>query len=177
VETTTRRAAPGSWPISAIRGSTTAIGGNPGNIVLPPNFVAINTLANQAVGEVQALASAGARYILVPNISLLSNAALAASGNPINNPAANDARAQYDQTVWSGLAAKGINFIPADATGIQSFVLLNPAQFGITNVSINAPACGAVNSYQCGPANYVAPNADKTYFFADGPAAPDAADM
>jgi len=159
--------------INDLKSNTAAIGGNPGNIVLPPNFAAINTLANQAVGEVQALASAGARYILVPNISLLSNTALAASGNPLNNPTANDARALYDQTVWNGLAAKGINFIPADAAAIQSFVLLNPAEFGITNVSINKPACGAVNSYQCGPANYVAPNADKTYFFADGPAAPD----
>jgi len=108
--------------INDLKLSTAAIGGNPGNIVLPPNFIAINTLANHAVGEVQALASAGARYILVPNISLLSNAALAASGNPTNDPTANDARAQYDQAVWNGLAAKGINFIPADAAAITSAV-------------------------------------------------------
>jgi outer membrane lipase/esterase len=159
--------------INDLKSNTTAFGGHPGNIVLPPNFAAINTLANQAVGQVGALASAGARYILVPNSSLFSNAALAASGNATNNPTANDARAQFDQMVWNGLAAQGINFVPADAAAIQSFVLLNPAQFGITNTSVNTPACGVVNSYQCGPANYVVPNADKTYFYADGPAAPD----
>jgi outer membrane lipase/esterase len=159
--------------INDLKSNTTAFGGNPGNIVLPPNFAAINTLASQAIGQVDALASAGAHYILVPNNSLVSNAALVASGNPTNNPTANDARAQYDQIVWDGLAAKGISFIPADAAAIQSYVLMNPAQFGITNVSVNTPACGAVNSYQCGPANYVVPNADKTYFYADGQAAPD----
>ena len=29
-------------------------------------------------------------------------------------------------------------------------------------------ACGNVNSYQCTAANYVTPNANKTYFWADG---------
>lgn len=147
-------------------------GGGPGNIVDPPNLAAINTLANQAIGQVVSLANAGARYILVPNINTYSAAAVTAAGI-VDNPVGDASRALYDQAVWNGLAANGIRFIPADAAGIQSYVLLNPAQFGITNINFNTPACGILNSYQCGPANYVAPNADKTYFYADGPGAPD----
>lgn len=146
--------------------------GFPGNIVAPLNLPALNTLANQAIGQVSQLANAGARYILVPNVDLWSVAAGAAAGITIN-PTALASRQLYDQTVWNGLAAKGIRFIPADQAGLLSYVLLSPAQFGITNVNINTPACGNMNSYQCGPANYVVPNADKTYFWADGPAAPD----
>jgi outer membrane lipase/esterase len=159
--------------INDLKVTTTAFGGNPGNIVDPPNVAALNKLAGQAIGQVKSLAAAGARYILVPNINTFSPAATAASGS-VFNPVAYASRAMYDQTVWNGLAASGIKFIPADPAAMQSYVILNPAQFGITNVNINTPACGAtVNSYQCGPANYVVPNADKTYFWADGPAAPD----
>jgi outer membrane lipase/esterase len=43
--------------------------------------------------------------------------------------------------------------------------------FGITNTNVNTPACGAVASINCTPANYVTPDANKTHFFADGPAA------
>jgi outer membrane lipase/esterase len=46
-------------------------------------------------------------------------------------------------------------------------VLLNPAQFGITNTSVLTPACGATLAQNCGPANYMTPNADRTFFYAD----------
>lgn len=144
------------------------------NLVNPQNTAGILALANQAIGQVVSLANAGARYFLVPNGALFSNPAYAAAGLPNNTSAIGSAsRALYDQTVWNGLAANGINFIPADHAAMLSFVLLNPAQFGITNVNFHTPACGVVNSYQCGPANYVVPNADKTYFWADGTGAPD----
>jgi outer membrane lipase/esterase len=52
-------------------------------------------------------------------------------------------------------------------------VLLNPARFGITTTSITNAACGSVNSYQCTAANWVTPNADQTFFFADGTSASD----
>jgi outer membrane lipase/esterase len=150
---------------------TTTTGG-PGNIVAPQNLAALNTLANQAIGQVSQLWNAGARYILVPNIDGLSVAASAAAGGA-PNPTVVASRQLYDQTVWNGLAAKGIHFIPADQASLLSYVILNPAQFGITNVNMNTPACGLVNSYQCGPANLVVPNADQTYYWADGPSAPD----
>ncbi len=145
--------------------------GGPGNIVNPPDQAAITTLGLQTSGQIAALAAAGARYILVPNtFSLQTPAAGAASGFGYNaNVVAS--RALYDQVVWNDLSSRGVNFIPADFNAIQNYVLLNLAPFGITNTNVNTPACGQnVASINCSPANYVVPNADHTYFYADGPA-------
>jgi outer membrane lipase/esterase len=138
-----------------------------GNIVNPPDFASLTALGQQAAAEVAGLAAAGARYILIPNtISIASAAAGSASGFGFNSNIVT-ARAFYDQTVWNTLAAEGIRFIPADFNGVYNYVLLNPAPFGITNTNVNTPACGAVLSQNCGPAQYVAPNAPQTYFYAD----------
>jgi outer membrane lipase/esterase len=147
--------------------------GGLGNIVNPPSLTGIATLAQQAASQVAGLAAAGARYILVPNmISIASPAAGTASGFGFNaNVAAS--RALYEQTVWGTLAADGIRFIPADFNSVYNFVLLHPAPFGITNTNVNTPACGpATAAPNCGPANYVVPNAAQTYFYADGPLSP-----
>jgi outer membrane lipase/esterase len=143
---------------------TTTTGGL-GNIVFPPNFAAIGTLGLETVNLVAALAGAGARYILVPNtISIQTAAAGAASGFGFGpgTVSSRDSRAFYDQVVWNGIAAHGVNFIPADVNTVYNFVLLNPAQFGITNTSVLTPACGAVLAQNCTPAN-----AAQTYFYAD----------
>jgi outer membrane lipase/esterase len=153
-----------------IGSSTVAIPGIPGslgNVVNPQNLAGLNTLAGQAIGQVSSLVNAGARYILVPNASTLSGAAAVASGFPWS-PTATASKALFDQMVWNGLAAKGINFIPADSIGLRSYVILNPAPFGITNVNYATPACIGVRSFACGPANYATPDADKTYFWAEG---------
>jgi outer membrane lipase/esterase len=144
--------------------------GGLGNIVNPSNLTGLATLGQQAASQVAALAAAGARYILVPNmISIASPAAGTASGFGFNaNVAAS--RALYEQTVWGTLAANGIRFIPADFNSVYNYVLLNPSPFGITNTNVNTPACGpTVGAPNCGPANYVVPNGPQTYFYADGP--------
>jgi outer membrane lipase/esterase len=148
---------------------TTTTGGL-SNIVSPPNFADIRTLALETVNLVGTLAGAGARYILVPNtISIQTAAAGAASSFGFGPGTVNsrDSRAFYDQVVWNGIAARGINFIPADVNTVYNFVLLNPAQFGISNTSVLTPACGAVLAQNCTPVNYVTPNAAQTYFYAD----------
>jgi outer membrane lipase/esterase len=155
-----------------LKTTTVATGGAPGNIVNPQNLPALANVAGQAVNEVAQLSAAGARYILVPNTIALSSGAGAAS-NQVYNPIQAASRAFYDQTLWNGLAARGINFIPADAASLVNYVLTNPAPFGILVTSATTPACGTVNSYQCTAANYVVPDANKTYFWADGPGAPD----
>ena len=146
--------------------------GGLGNIVNPPNFAGITTLGQQAAGQVAELAAAGARYILVPNtISIASPAAGVASGFGFNANVV-ESRAFYDQTVWGTLAGEGVRFIPADFNSVYNYVLLNPTPFGITVTNVNTPACGATTAAQnCGPANYVVPNAPQTYFYADGPLA------
>jgi outer membrane lipase/esterase len=138
------------------------------NIVVPPNFPALTALAQQTVGLVGALYSAGAQYIVIPNpyASTVAGSLFIIGADGVAS------RAFYAQSVWNGVAASGINFIPADFAGLQNYVLANPGQFGITNIS--APACvSPTNAYQCLPANYATPNANQTYYFADGPAAPD----
>jgi len=146
--------------------------GGPGNIVTPPNLSAITTLGQQAASQVAGLAAAGARYILVLNtISIASPTAGAASDFGYNSDVV-ESRAFYDQTVWGTLAGNGVRFIPADVNGVYNYVLLNPTPFGITNTNVNTPACGPTTAAQnCGPANYVVPNAPQTYFYADGPLA------
>jgi outer membrane lipase/esterase len=160
--------------INDLKTTTSAFGPYPGNIVSPQNVAQITTLAGQAVGQVVQLWNAGARYILVPSPNTLTPAAYAATGNPAPyNAVTQSSRDLYTQLVWNSLASKGINFIPADIGSLQSYVLTNPAPFGITSTSIVNAACGLVNSYQCTAANLVTPNANKTYFYADSIHAPD----
>jgi outer membrane lipase/esterase len=141
-----------------------------GDIVSPPKPALITTLGLDTVNLVVTLAGVGARYILVPNtISIQTAAAGAASGFGFGPGTVDsrDSRALYDQVVWNGIAARGINFIPADINTVYNYVLLNPAQFGISVTSYLTPACGAVPAQNCTPANYVTPSAAQTYFYAD----------
>jgi len=148
----------------------TTTNGGPGNIISPENAAAIVTLGNQTANLVSQLYAAGARNFLVPNAtSLLTPAAAAAYGTSFGalTVATNNSRGLYSQTVWNSIASQGINFVPADINQLFNYVLVNAGSFGITNTSSTAWACGAVLSYNCSPANYVTPNADKTYLFAD----------
>ena len=159
--------------LNDLQTNTSAFGPYPGNIVNPQNVPQITKLASQEVSQIAALRAAGARYFLVPDIKDPSPAALAAT----NPGAAYDvvgaaSRNLYSQLVWDGLAAQGINFIPADVNSLRNFIVLNPALFGITVTSIATGACGNVISYQCTAANLVTPNANKTYYYADGLTSP-----
>jgi outer membrane lipase/esterase len=155
-----------------LKTSTTAFGVYPGNIVSPQNVAQLTTLAGQTVSQISTLAAAGARYILVPNIIATTPGGAAAQG-AVYDANTTASRGLYSQLVWDGLAANHVNFIPADIAGLWNYVLTNPAPFGITVTNWNTPACGHVNSFQCTAANLVTPNANKTYFWADGPSTPD----
>lgn len=155
-----------------LKTTTVASGSSPGNIVNPQNVSQLLAVAGQAASQVTQLWNAGARYILVPNTPAL-NAAAAAAASRTYDPVLVDSRSIYDHALWNNLATGGINFIPADIASLYNYVLTNPAPFGITVTSVLTPACGTTNSYQCTVANYVTPNANKTYFWADGPGAPD----
>jgi len=147
---------------------TTTTGGA-GNIVSPENTAALISLGQQTASLVSQLHSAGARNFVIPNMnSFLTPEAATASGYTYN-ATTTASRGLYSSTVWNTVASQGINFIPVDWNTVYNYVLLNPAQFGITNTNVNTPACGpTVGSLNCGPANYVTPNAQLTYFYADG---------
>jgi outer membrane lipase/esterase len=136
------------------------------------NNSAIVALAGQTAGLISQLYGAGARYFLVPNAPAYTMQGSAAAGFSFDQTTF-DSRTLYSQTVWNDIAAKGINFIPADFSYLLNYVITNPSQFGILVTSVTTAACGSKNSYQCGPSDLATPNANLTYFFADGTSAPD----
>lgn len=140
------------------------------NLVDPQNLPGLQSLANKTVGLVQQLSSAGAKYFLVPDITSTTKtlaAAQAAGYGSVWTQTWADSLSYYNQAVWNGIAALGINFIPVDVASVAEYMLLNPARFGITNTNVNTPACGSVASLNCTSANLVSPNAMNTHFFAD----------
>ena len=129
--------------------------GDYGNIVNPRDPAKIAVLGSLTAGFVEQLYNAGGRYFLVPN--MFASSSITTTGS----------RDLYSQTVWNTIASKGINFIPADAKSLLSYIQANPAQFGITNTNVNTPACGSVLSANCTLTDWVSPNAGDTYLFAD----------
>jgi outer membrane lipase/esterase len=142
----------------------------------------ISTLAGQTASLVQQLSAAGARYILVPNSITINSAAVAAALN--YNAVATGAGGvawtslmptnvqYYNSTMWNDIAAKGINFIPADFNNVANYVILNAAQFGITNTDLGNPLCGTsggggVISPNCTSANWTAGLTPYNTLFAD----------
>lgn len=138
------------------------------NLVDPQSLSGLTSLANQTISQAQRLASAGARYLLVPNITSTTKtqAAATAADFPWTQTWA-DSLSYYNNAVWNGIAAQGINFIPVDFATVGDYILLNPSRFGITVTSITTPACGTVGVSDCTSADLVTPNAMNTHFFAD----------
>jgi outer membrane lipase/esterase len=119
--------------------------------------------AKDEVAAIVKLKTAGARYIIIPNLP-----------QSFGGAAAQSLRATYNDALWNGLAAAGINFIPADFNGLRQTIVANAAAFGF-EFTDNSPAHRA-----CAPvvdaaallcATSVAPlqvpNADQTRLFAD----------
>jgi outer membrane lipase/esterase len=134
--------------------------------------------AQDLVTGVTTLYNAGARYIIVSD----QYAALTGPGTVL--PAPNTRPYFYVQTLWQGLTAAGVPFIPADFRSVQQAVYDNPALFGFTSISnVDGPggtACinpnpgngsgGTIaNSWAlfCTPALLRSPNAAQTSFWAD----------
>ena len=142
----------------------------------PPNAtqLAIQS-ANDLINAIVQLHAAGARYIVVP-ISLDANPA---GGNP-SSPES-QAISAYNRALYAGLAASGVNFIPAGGLEVANAIAYNPALFGFTNILPGSTTGGVSSGGACinpSPTLYpnawapvcttlVAPNAAQTYLFAD----------
>jgi len=124
-------------------------------------FAYVIKAAKDEIAAVVQLKAAGARYIIIPNLP----------GDPVG------LRATYNETLWNGLAAAKVNFIPADFNGLLKTMQNNPVTFGFSSDAVTTanPACQAIlpkvdaaallcNTKQ---APLVAPNADQTHLFAD----------
>jgi outer membrane lipase/esterase len=129
--------------------------------------------AQSLAGAVANLQAAGARFIVVPDLPF---------SFPMNGGAGNATQRQdrllYSQTLWSSLAASGVNFIPADYNAMRLAIASNPGLFGFQFIDTNHPACtqpSGVNSAwallcssnPAAPSHLVTPDADQTHLFAD----------
>ena len=130
---------------------------------------ALNTVslaAGSQVTAIKALKDKGANYILVPNIpdigltptAIGAGAEFQSSGTMLAN--------LYNQTMYNGASATGANIIPLDTFSLLQQVSKNPTAYGFSNVT--TPACNSSSSLLCGTGNLVTPNANNSYFFADG---------
>lgn len=80
----------------------------------------VATAADGLVTGVTALNARGARTIIVPNLN-----------ESFGNANTRALRSLYNDTLWGGLAAAGVNFIPADSNAVRAALGNSPAQFGI----------------------------------------------
>lgn len=120
-----------------------------------------SAIVNQ-VTTVSGLAQNGANYILVPNIPDLGMTPAFAA----NQAAGSQLSTAYNQALYDNLAKTRANVIPLNVAALLSEAAQNPKAYGFKNVTM--PACGAVSSLQCTPANWLEKDADQTYLFADG---------
>lgn len=128
----------------------------------------VTTAGSDLVTAIVRLRNAGANFIIVPNQPQSFGAGDLKS-----------LRALYNDTVWSGLAANGVNFIPADINAVYTAIFANPASFGFQFISNTGtgPACtqpaGITSGWAtlCSPTSpistLVSPDAAQTHLFAD----------
>jgi outer membrane lipase/esterase len=119
--------------------------------------------ATQLVQQVAVLSNAGARYIIVFNLTDIGKTPFGvASGQSANITALSSF---FNSTLSAGLDALHIDVIRLNTFGLLNEILASPAAFGFTNVT--SPACTTPSSLICTSATLVAPNAPQTYLFAD----------
>jgi len=152
---------------SGANGISFATGGS-GNGPFPANPQAyLVSSASSLAGAIANLQAAGARYIIVPDLPYSFGTATVQQD-----------RALYNTTLWSGLAAAGVNFIPADYNAMRLAIASNPAAFGFQYIDTNNPACtrpaGVTSAWAllcssnpAAPSHLVTPNAEQTRLFAD----------
>jgi outer membrane lipase/esterase len=136
-------------------------------VVVPPDY--LPSLASTLATSVATLQADGARTIVVLNVYDYARL-VDASGNLSPANATNVAQASaFGTAVWSGLAAAGVNFVPADVEGLLKYVSRNPTRFGFTPGTelASSPACATPASLVCAPGQLVTPDAEQTYLFAD----------
>lgn len=148
--------------------------GNSGTGPFPANPQAyLMSAAASLANAVASLQTAGARYIIVPDLPFSFP-----QGGGAGNAAERSARLLYSQTLWSGLATNGVNFVPADYNAMRLAIASNPAMFGFQFIDTAHPACTQpagittawallCSSNPAAPSHLVTPDADQTRLFAD----------
>ncbi len=129
----------------------------------------MTTWATTLAAGVATLQADGARTIV--ELDIYDYARLVGPGGTLTAANAADVAQgeAYSAEIWSSLATAGVNFVPADVESLLKYVSENPTNFGFTPATVlaSSPACGATPALMCIPANFVTPNAEQTYLFAD----------
>ena len=134
----------------------------------------ILTAASAEVQQVGRLFQAGARHVVVFGAFDPAFTPSVASLDAATRGGLTQLTVGVNTTLFSGLAATGLRAIPVDLFTLFNEIRANPSAYGFTNTT--SFACGplppittaaTVSSEFCYSGNLVAPNADRTYFFAD----------
>ena len=116
-----------------------------------------------ASGKLQA---AGARYIIVQAIPDAGKAPEVTTFGPAAAAAATQLSALFNTTLNQAIKQAGLNVIPFNTFALMNEIYANPSAFGFVNVT--SPACTTPTGNTCTSSTLVAPNANMTYFWADG---------
>lgn len=106
----------------------------------------LDAAANDLAGQLKRLAEAGAGTIVTTSVPRFE---------------------VFNSRYRTAIAASGVNVLYVDVARLISEIEANPTLYGIVNTT--TPACRgvAVQSFVCRPENYVSPDANRTYLFAD----------
>jgi outer membrane lipase/esterase len=142
----------------------------------PPNPTAYLTgAASSLAASIASIQAAGGRYIIVAGLPYSFP-----SGPGAANATQRQDKLLYTQSLFSSLAADGVNFVPADVNAVRLAIAANPAAFGFAFVDTAAGhmACtkpaGVTSAWAllcsanpASPSHLVSPNAQLTDLFAD----------
>ncbi|UTA48023.1 autotransporter domain-containing protein [Simiduia sp. 21SJ11W-1] len=104
----------------------------------PNNVTNIVTAANTLVEGINALAAAGAEYIMVSNLPDVGNtpAGIGSGAQPLWSPMSS----LYNDTLYAGLTASNANVIPVDTRGLMGEILAEPARYGFVDDAVQITA-------------------------------------
>ncbi|MEP6906420.1 MAG: autotransporter domain-containing protein [Pseudoxanthomonas sp.] len=131
-----------------------------------PAQTTIGGAVTSQIGVIGGLQQAGAQYVLVPNIPDLGKTPQFLAQGAAGSAAGTQLSAAYNAALFGGLTSAGLRVIPMDVFSLIGEISASPSTYGFSNVT--SPACGALSSLLCSPANYATPSAAETYAFADG---------
>jgi outer membrane lipase/esterase len=136
-----------------------------GTSVLPQALTAVGTAAGDEIAQIGALRAAGARNIVVIGLPDMGATPYGQANPATVGTLLSQFSMVYNNTLVQGLASAGITSIAyLDPRPILADIQARPAAWGVTNTTI--PACGAISSLGCGPAQQL-PNSGN-FLFADG---------
>jgi outer membrane lipase/esterase len=110
------------------------------NLAAPARNAYVASAAGALVSGITTLSARGARTIIVPNLN-----------ESFGSANVRALRALYNDTLWGGLAAAGVNLIPADSNTIRGVLASNAAAFGITMTGNGTPGAGTPSACQSPP--------------------------